>query len=258
MHSRCQCVTIKLHLFMYDVKLSRRLKLIKSSRAVSPRRFYYICLASGNLVCRSIYHQLCAIRYPCWKVFCTFQHFLLMVQISISQELYRLVTTKSNGKSSECQLLFTQEISWDSNTIRSRSSSVSIVSDYGLDDRDLIPGRAKDFSSSLCVQTGSETHPASCTMGTGGPFSGAKRGRGVTLTNHSHLVLRSRMSRSYTPPPQEPPWHVAGLLCFDSNTIWKNGFKHHSKIEGFGQKKGYTSKTWTHVSLLPFDSTNTN
>jgi hypothetical protein len=29
-------------------------------------------------------------------------------------------------------------------------------------------------SSSLCVQTGSEAHPASCTMGTGGPFPGGK------------------------------------------------------------------------------------
>jgi hypothetical protein len=33
---------------------------------------------------------------------------------------------------------------------------------------------AKDFSSNLCVQTGSKAHPASCTMGTGGPFAGAK------------------------------------------------------------------------------------
>jgi hypothetical protein len=39
------------------------------------------------------------------------------------------------------------------------------------------------------------------------------RGRGVTLTTHSHLVPRSRMSRSYTSsPPQAPPWRVAGLL----------------------------------------------
>jgi hypothetical protein len=30
------------------------------------------------------------------------------------------------------------------------------------------------FFSSLCVQTGSEAHPASCTMGTGGPFLGDK------------------------------------------------------------------------------------
>jgi hypothetical protein len=34
--------------------------------------------------------------------------------------------------------------------------------------------KQKDFSSSLCVQTGSGAHPASCTMGTGGPFPGAK------------------------------------------------------------------------------------
>jgi hypothetical protein len=61
-------------------------------------------------------------------------------------------------------------ISW------SRVSSGSIVCDYGLDDRAigvLSPAGAKDFSSILCVQTGSGAHPASCPMGTGGPFPGA-------------------------------------------------------------------------------------
>jgi hypothetical protein len=56
-------------------------------------------------------------------------------------------------------------------------SSVSIVSGYGLDDRAIevrSPVEAKDLSSSLCVQTGSEVYPASCTMGTGGPFPGGK------------------------------------------------------------------------------------
>jgi hypothetical protein len=80
-------------------------------------------------------------------------------------------------------------------------SSVSIVSGYGLDDREIevrSPTEAKDFSSILCVQTGSGAHPVSCTMGTGGPFPGVKRGRGVTLTTHPHLVPRSRMSRSYS------------------------------------------------------------
>jgi hypothetical protein len=59
--------------------------------------------------------------------------------------------------------------------IRSRVSSGSIVSDYWLDDRAIgvrSPAGAKDFSSSLCVQTGSGAHPASYTMGTGGPFPG--------------------------------------------------------------------------------------
>jgi hypothetical protein len=53
----------------------------------------------------------------------------------------------------------------------SRVSSGSIVSDYGLDERAIgvrSPVGAEDFSSSLCVQTGSGAHPASCTMGTGG------------------------------------------------------------------------------------------
>jgi hypothetical protein len=56
-------------------------------------------------------------------------------------------------------------------------SSVSTVSDYGLDDRAIevrSPAEAKNFSSSLSVQTGSGAHPASCTMGTGGPFPGDK------------------------------------------------------------------------------------
>jgi hypothetical protein len=59
----------------------------------------------------------------------------------------------------------------------SRGSSVSIVSDYGLDDRTIevrSPAEANDISSSLCVQTGSGVHPASCTMCTGGPFPRGK------------------------------------------------------------------------------------
>jgi hypothetical protein len=64
---------------------------------------------------------------------------------------------------------------------RSRVSSVSIVSDYGLDNRAIgvrSPAGAKDFSSSFCVQTGSGAHPASCTMGTEGPFPGGKSAPG--------------------------------------------------------------------------------
>jgi hypothetical protein len=56
-------------------------------------------------------------------------------------------------------------------------SSVSTVSGYELDDRAIkvrSPAEARDFSSSLCVQTGSGAHPASCTMGTSSPFPGGK------------------------------------------------------------------------------------
>jgi hypothetical protein len=65
---------------------------------------------------------------------------------------------------------------------RSRVSSGSIVSGYGLDDRAIgirSPAGTKDFSASLCVQTGSGAHPASCTIGTGGPFPGGKSAAGA-------------------------------------------------------------------------------
>jgi hypothetical protein len=53
---------------------------------------------------------------------------------------------------------------------RSRGSSVSVVSEYELDDRAIgvrSSAGAKDFSSNLCIQTVYEAHPASCTVGTG-------------------------------------------------------------------------------------------
>jgi hypothetical protein len=58
-----------------------------------------------------------------------------------------------------------------------RASSVRIVSGYGLDDREIevrFLAVAKDFFSSLCVQTGCGARPASCTMSTGSPFPGGK------------------------------------------------------------------------------------
>jgi hypothetical protein len=70
--------------------------------------------------------------------------------------------------------------------IKSQVSSGSIVSDYGLDDRAIgvrSPAGANDFSCSLCPYR------------LWGPPSllspGLKRGQGVTLTTHPHLVLRS-------------------------------------------------------------------
>jgi hypothetical protein len=42
------------------------------------------------------------------------------------------------------------------------------------------------YSSSLCVQTGSGAHPASCTLGTGVPFPGAKSRPGRDV-DHSPL-----------------------------------------------------------------------
>jgi hypothetical protein len=48
------------------------------------------------------------------------------------------------------------------------------MSDYGLDDLGSILTGVEDFSSTPCVQTGSEAHPASYPMGPGGPFPGGK------------------------------------------------------------------------------------
>jgi hypothetical protein len=70
------------------------------------------------------------------------------------------------------------------------------------------PTGAEDFSPSLCVQTGCWAHPASCPMGTGVLSPGLKRGRGVMLTTHPHLVPRLSMSRSYT---SSPPMRLHGL-----------------------------------------------
>jgi hypothetical protein len=44
-------------------------------------------------------------------------------------------------------------------------SSVSIVSDYRLDDWVSISGRGKGYSSSLCFQISSEVHPVFYPMG---------------------------------------------------------------------------------------------
>jgi hypothetical protein len=92
-------------------------------------------------------------------------------------------------------------------------------------DRGSIPAGAKDFSSNLWVQIGSGSHPASCTVGTGGPFPGVNRCRGVTLTTHPHLVPRSRMSRSYTPLPPISTRACSGTVFI--LTIIRNPWIHY-------------------------------
>jgi hypothetical protein len=74
--------------------------------------------------------------------------------------------------SQEWQLICTYELVfiW----LGSQGSSVSIVSDYGLDNRATevwSPAEAKNFSCSVRVQTGSGAHPASYAMGMGGVLS---------------------------------------------------------------------------------------
>jgi hypothetical protein len=56
----------------------------------------------------------------------------------------------------------------------------------------LNPGGGWGFFLRHRVQTGSEAHPDSYPMGTGGSFPGGKAAGGVKLTTHLHLMLRSK------------------------------------------------------------------
>jgi hypothetical protein len=67
-------------------------------------------------------------------------------------------------------------------------------SGYGLGDRAIgvrSPAEARDFYSSLFVQTGSGAHPASCPMGAGGSFPGSKARPGRDADHSLHLVPKS-------------------------------------------------------------------
>jgi hypothetical protein len=100
-----------------------------------------------------------------WTVLC----FLICYP---SHPLDHLPSTTSNSYQGQRFTLPTVSTDW-----MNRGSSVSVVSGYGLDDRVIgfrSLAEAKDFSSSLCAQTGSGAHPASYPMGTGGPFPRGK------------------------------------------------------------------------------------
>jgi hypothetical protein len=85
----------------------------------------------------------------------------------------------------------------------SRSSSGSIVSDYGLDERAIEvrsqQGQIFLLAPAFRLALGPTQPPIQWVPVVLSP--GVKRGRGVTLTTHPHLVLRLRMSRSYTSSP---------------------------------------------------------
>jgi hypothetical protein len=104
-------------------------------------------------------------------------------------------------------------------------SSVSIVSNYGLDDRAIEVrslAEAKDFPlDSVSRQALRSTQPpVQWVPGVLSP--GVKRGQGVTLTTHSHLVSRLRMSRSYTSSTPSTSVECSGI-ALDSLAVSFSG-----------------------------------
>jgi hypothetical protein len=77
------------------------------------------------------------------------------------------------------------------------------------------PTGAEDFSSNLCVQTGSGAHPASCTVGNGGSFPG---GKARLRRNADHSPPFSAEIKEeqelYLLSHQAPPRRVARQLYF--------------------------------------------
>jgi hypothetical protein len=97
---------------------------------------------------------------------------------------------------------------------------------WGFDPRQ----RRKDFSSSLCVQTDSGAHPASCTMGIEGPFPDAKErpGREPDHSPPSSAEVENEWEL-YLLSPQAPSWRVVGQfkliifkiqVCVAKIVIW--------------------------------------
>ena len=91
-------------------------------------------------------------------------------------------------------------------------SSVGIATGYGFEGPGTEPRWGARFSAP--VQTGSGTHPASHTRGTGS-FPGIKSGRGMTLTHHPFLVPWSRKGRAI---PLLPLWAVRPVQSLSACT----------------------------------------
>jgi hypothetical protein len=111
-----------------------------------------------------------------------------------------------------CWQLIIWSLCWVHNTDLGCSFS-SVVSDYGLGTGIRSPTEAEDFASTICIQTGSGAHPASCTMGTGGSFP---RGKAQLGHDADHSPPSSTEGKKewelYLLSHQAPPWRVVGQL----------------------------------------------
>jgi hypothetical protein len=110
----------------------------------------------------------------CWKLTLVSSHKMKLQKFPVENAKGKWTETESsffftlwdlmNVDVNTCSLkdLLCQLISY---IIRSWDSSVSIVSAYSLDDCGSILSRGEGFSSSFCVNTSSEAHPASYPVG---------------------------------------------------------------------------------------------
>jgi hypothetical protein len=97
--------------------------------------------------------------------------------------------------------------------------TVSMDSDYRLKEQGSILGRGRRiFFSSLCVQTSSEAHAASCTVSTGGRYSIGKARPGLDADHSlpSSAVVKSEYE-IYFLSPLAPAWQrdsfISHILC---------------------------------------------
>jgi hypothetical protein len=75
------------------------------------------------------------------------------------------------------------------------------------------PAEVKGFFLYLCVQTGSEAHPASCTMGTEGPFPAGKAQRRRDADHSPASIAEAKNEQQlYFFSTQAPLWRVVGQL----------------------------------------------
>jgi hypothetical protein len=118
-------------------------------------------------------------------------------------------------------------------------SSVSILSDYGLDGWAIevrSRQRRKDFYSSLCAQSGFGTHPASCIMDNAAPILGAtaRPGRDADHSPPSSAEVENEWELYLLSPPS------AFVAC--SGTAKKSvlNLRNHLRIIG----------SWSCFSLL--------
>jgi hypothetical protein len=128
----------------------------------------------------------------------------------------------------KCYAVYRVMIHRRSHVLRSlcgQGSSVSVVSDYRLDDRGSIPEVAEVSSFSLCGHTGSGAHPTSCTVGTDVLSTGVKLPGRDTDHSATSIAEVKKEYELYRLSPQAPTWRVAGQLYFHAVCFpWRGTF----------------------------------